>query len=117
MADPTSSSIAGLLAGLGLATALPVIDGEALFGAVLGAWLVTSTKRDLKVWQRLGSLLLSAGVGYLFAPMALQAIPFVTRGGASFGCSLVVIPLSIKVMVWIEQADLWEIMRRLRGGR
>lgn len=117
MADPTSGTIVGLLTGLGLATALPIIDGELLFGAVLGAWLVSSTKKDLKVWQRLGSLLLSAGVGYLFAPMALQVAPFITGGGASFGCALVVIPLSIKVMVWIEQADLWDILRRLRGGR
>ena len=116
MADPTSSAVTGLLMGLGLATAMPVIDGEALFGAILGAWLVTSTKRDLKVWQRLGSLFLSAGVGYLFAPMALQLVPFVTSGGAAFGCALIIIPISIKAMVWVEKADFWEILRRIRGG-
>ncbi|MGU9821989.1 putative holin [Pseudomonas sp. LF090] len=116
MADPTSSAVTGLLMGLGLATVTPIIDGEALFGAVLGAWLVTSTKRDLKVWQRLGSLFLSAGVGYLFAPMSLQAIPFITSGGGAFVCALVVIPISIKLMVWVEQADIWDIWRRIRGG-
>ena len=99
MADPTSSVVSGLLIGLGLASVTPVIDDGALFGAILGAWLVTSTKRDLKVWQRLGSLFLSAGVGYLFAPMALQAIPFITSGGSAFLCALVVIPISIKLMV------------------
>lgn len=116
MADPTSSAVAGLLMGLGLATAAPIIDGEALFGALLGAWLVTSTKHDLKVWQRLGSLFLSAGVGYLFAPMALQAVPFITRGGGAFFSALLVIPISIKLMVWIEKADIWDIWRRFRGG-
>ena len=116
MADPTSSAVTGLLMGLGLATVTPIIDGEALFGAILGAWLVTSTKHDLKVWQRLGSLFLSAGVGYLFAPMALQAIPFITSGGGAFLCALVVIPISIKLMVWVEKADIWDIWRRIRGG-
>ncbi|MFJ3369760.1 putative holin [Pseudomonas sp. NPDC086251] len=116
MADPTSSAVTGLLMGLGLATAMPVIDGKALFGAILGAWLVTSTKHDLKVWQRLGSMFLSAGVGYLFAPMALQLVPLVTSGGAAFGCALIIIPISIKGMVWVEKADFWEILRRIRGG-
>lgn len=116
MADPTSSSITGLLMGLGLATAVPLIDGEALFGAILGAWLVTSIKRDLKAWQRLGSLLLSAGVGYLFAPVALKLAPIINSGGAAFSCAMVVIPISIKIMVWVEQADLFEILRRIRGG-
>ncbi|QPG61246.1 hypothetical protein HFV04_017160 [Pseudomonas sp. BIGb0427] len=116
MADPTSSSITGLLMGLGLATAVPLIDGEALFGAILGAWLVTSIKRDLKAWQRLGSLLLSAGVGYLFAPVGLKLAPFINSGGAAFACALVVIPISIKAMLWVEQADLFEILRRIRGG-
>ncbi|RZI25018.1 hypothetical protein EUX58_12640 [Pseudomonas sp. 770NI] len=102
--------------GLGLVTAVPIIDGGALFGAILGAWLVTSVKRDLKVWQRLGSLFLSAGVGYLFAPMALKAAPFITNGGAAFVCALVIIPISIKLMVWVEKADIWEIWRRIRGG-
>ncbi len=116
MADPTSSSITGLLMGLGLATAVPLIDGEALFGAILGAWLVTSIKRDLKAWQRLGSLLLSAGVGYLFAPVALKLAPIINSGGAAFSCAMVVIPISIKIMVWVEHADLFEILRRIRGG-
>ena len=116
MADPTSSTITGLLMGLGLASAVPIIDGDALFGAVLGAWLVTSTKHDLKAWQRIGSLMLSSGVGYLFAPTALRLAPVLTSGGAALACALVVIPLSIKSMLWIEKADLLEILRRLRGG-
>ena len=116
MADPTSGTITGLLMGLGLATAVPLIDGGALFGAVLGAWLVTSTKRDLQVWQRLGSLSMSAGVGYLFAPVVLAFAPFILSGGAAFVGALVVIPISIKCMVWVEQADLFEIVRRIRGG-
>ena len=116
MADPTASAVSGLLMGLGVA-ALPIIDGEALFGAILGAWLVTSTKQDLKVWQRLTSLCLSAGVGYLFSPMAAQLSPMITSGSAAFACALVIIPISIKAMLWVEKADLWDILRRIKGGR
>jgi hypothetical protein len=76
MADPTSGVISGLLMGLGLATAVPL----------------------------------------MFAPVALLVVPFITSGGAAFGCALVVIPISIKAMVWVEQADFWDIIRRLRGG-
>lgn len=117
MADPTTSMVTGLLTELGLSVAIPIIDGESLFGAILGAWLITSIKKDLKAWQRIGSLSLSAGVGYVFTPMALQAIPFATNGGAAFVCALVIIPISIKVMVWVEKADLWEIFRRIKGQR
>ncbi|RMT70246.1 hypothetical protein ALP29_03494 [Pseudomonas syringae pv. avii] len=116
MADPTSSAATGMLMGLGLGVTLPIIDGEALFGAILGAWLVTSLKKNLKVWQRLGSLIISAGVGYLFAPIALPFASFLTIGGAAFGCALVIIPISIKAVVWVEEADIWEIWRRIRGG-
>lgn len=116
MADPTTTGITGLLIGLGLSVAIPIIDGESLFGAILGAWLITSIKKDLKVWQRIGSLSLSAGVGYVFTPMALLIIPFATNGGAAFIGALIIIPISIKAMVWVEKADLWEILRRIKGG-
>lgn len=117
MAEPTTSTFVTLLAAVGLVSLAPQIDGEALFGAVLGAWLVTSTKKDLKVWQVLGSLLLSCGVGYLFAPMALRLAPVLTSGGGAFACALLIIPLSIKAMVWIEHTSLWDVISRIRGGR
>jgi len=51
MTDPPYITISGLLLGLGMSSTLPAINGEALFGAVLGAWLVTTTRSHLKVWQ------------------------------------------------------------------
>lgn len=105
LTDSIYNSISGLLLGLGVAT-LPAIDGEALFGASLGAWLVTTTRINFKAWQRIGSWLLSAGVGYLFTPVALQMTPFLTAGVTAFFCALIVIPISIKVMQWIDGAGL-----------
>ncbi|MNW67249.1 hypothetical protein D3C74_458090 [compost metagenome] len=94
---------------------MPVIDGEALFGATLGAWLVTTTRGNFKAWQRIGSWLLSAGVGYLFVPVAQPLAPFLTAGVTAFLCALLVIPISIKLMQWIDGAGLGDILRHLRG--
>jgi hypothetical protein len=114
LTDSTYNSISGLLLGLGIAT-LPSIDGEVLFGASLGAWLVTTTRSNFKAWQRIGSWLLSAGVGYLFTPVALPLAPFLTAGVTAFLCAVVVIPISIKLMLWIDGAGLADILRHLRG--
>lgn len=116
LTDSTYNSISGLLLGLGIGT-LPSIDGEALFGATLGAWLVTTTRSNFKAWQRIGSWLLSAGVGYLFTPVALPFAPFLTAGVTAFLGALIVIPISIKLMQWVDGAGIGEIIRQLRGRR
>ncbi|MGE8065665.1 putative holin [Pseudomonas sp. NPDC089569] len=114
LTDSAYNGIGGLMLGLGIAT-LPSIDGEALFGAALGAWLVTTTRSNFKAWQRIGSWMLSAGVGYLFTPVALAMVPFLTTGVTAFFCALIVIPISIKLMQWIDGAGLGEIIRHFRG--
>lgn len=101
-------------------------DGQALAGAILGALLVSSskgkawvtirTRRKLSLQQRLLTLLLSAGVGYLFMPLLLSLVPFVSTGVAAFVAAVVVIPISVKVMLWLENADLKEIVQRWRRG-
>ena len=49
--------------------------------------------------------------------MAMEIAPVFTAGGAAFGCALIVVPIGIKVNVWVRQADLPELIKRLRGGR
>ncbi len=116
MNQPIDSLFAEFALSLGLASYIAAFDGGALFGALLGAWLVASTRRRLKGWQRLGSLMLSAGVGYLFTPLVLLLAPFLSSGVAAFVAALVVIPISIKVMVWVDAADLRDIFQRFRRG-
>ncbi|MNQ27334.1 MULTISPECIES: putative holin [unclassified Pseudomonas] len=117
LTDSAYNSVSDVLLGLGMAATLPVIDGEVLFGATLGAWLVTTTRNNFKAWQRIASLILSAGVGYLFTPVALSLAPFLTGGVTAFLCALIVIPISIKIMQWVDGAGLAEIIRHLRGRR
>jgi hypothetical protein len=112
-----ASSLATLYVGLGLVSLAPLVDGDALFGSLLGGWLVTTTQQHLKAWQRLASLLLSAGVGYLFTPVVQPLMPVLSNGAAAFFCAMLVIPISVKLMVWTRAADLREILQRLRGGR
>ncbi|UBM23736.1 hypothetical protein K8374_15185 [Pseudomonas sp. p1(2021b)] len=123
-----------------LETALPILehfqdvggptslDLNAMFGAMLGAWLVSSSRRRLrhwgilsnddrlKVWQRMVALALAGGVGYLFTPFVLSLVPSLSSGVAAFVAALVVIPISIKVMHWVDHADLQDIIRRWRKG-
>ncbi|MGO4313808.1 putative holin [Pseudomonas sp. KB_15] len=116
LTDSTYNGISGLMLGMGIAS-LPVVNGEVLFGAMLGAWLVTTARNNFKTWQRIGSLLLSAGVGYLFTPVVHPLAPFLTEGVTAFFCALIVIPISLKLMQWIDGAGIGEIIRHLRGRK
>ncbi|AYW69176.1 putative holin [Pseudomonas aeruginosa] len=117
MADLTTTATAGAIMGLGLGVTLPV-DGGMLFGALLGAWLATGTKQDLKAWSRLLSLILPTCVGYLFADVALARVPWLTNlAFSAFVCALVVIPLSLKAVAWVDKVDFDDLWHRIRGGR
>lgn len=116
MAEPASSSVSTLYVGGALAALAPLIDGDALFGAFLGGWLVAATQRHFKAWQRLASMALSVGVGYLFSPVVQPLLPVLSSGAAAFFGALLVIPVSIKVRAWAHAADLQEIIRRIKGG-
>lgn len=94
-----------------------IIDNEVIFGACLGSWVATGTRRDMKAWKQLGSFLLSACVGYLFTPMALPHLTGFSAGATAFFCALVVIPISIKIMKWVIVTDVADILRRFKGPR
>lgn len=118
MEELISTRLATLFSSTAAATVVTNFDGHALFGAFLGAWLVASTRRRLKGLQRLGWLLLTSGVGYLFMPLVLSlSAPVFSSGVAAFVASVVVIPISIKVMVWLDTVDLREILQRWRRDR
>lgn len=94
--------------------AVAMLDPDALFGACVGAWVLTSRRRNLRGWQYTGTFLLSASVGYLFAPVAPPHLTGLSTGITAFICALIVIPFSIKITAWANSADIADIIRRLR---
>lgn len=97
-------------------------NGRILFGALLGALLVSAARDRLIIVSRkrlsLGKqvllVFLTLGVGYLFEPLLHTLAPMLSRGMAAFVAAVVVIPISLKVMVWLDSVDLREMIQRWR---
>lgn len=97
-------------------------DGNVLFAALLGALLVsaardrliTNTARRLKLGKKLLLVFVTIGVGHLFEPLVSSLVPLLTRGMAAFVAAVVVIPISLKVMVWLDTLDPRELIQRWR---
>ncbi|WP_085676174.1 MULTISPECIES: hypothetical protein [unclassified Pseudomonas] len=97
-------------------------EGRALFGALLGALLVSAardrflipSRKRLSAHKQVLLVLLSLGVGYLFEPLLQALAPMLSRGMAAFAAAVVVIPITLKVIVWLDSIDLRELIRRWR---
>lgn len=102
------------------------LDPHVLLGSLLGALLVSLARGRMKVWLMLGAgtrlsvrksallVVLSAGVGYLFEPLMLSLAPMLSSGMAAFSAAVVVIPISLKIMIWLDALDLRELILRWR---
>ncbi|MCU1717420.1 phage holin family protein [Pseudomonas sp. 5P_3.1_Bac2] len=116
MTEPTSSSVVlTAAAGVGLSTLLPHLDGNALFGAVIGAALIALKPSDLKSWQRLLGLLVSVGVGYISAEEIVAQTPITQSGPGAFVGAIVVVPIALKVLALIEHLELADLQLLLPG--
>lgn len=103
--------------GLMLAQMLPYIDANAAFGAVIGAALVASTKKDLSAWKRLLSFLLSALCGYGGAgEFIAQEWAKQSFLPALFG-ALIIVPIALKLLAMAPDLDLKAMILRLVGVR
>ncbi|QXH49753.1 hypothetical protein KSS94_17590 [Pseudomonas fakonensis] len=112
-----------LLTSLSVAAAnLLGVDGHVLFAALLGALLVsaardrliTDTSRRLTLAKKLLLVFVTVGVGHLFEPLVLTLAPVLSRGMAAFVAAVVVIPISLKVMIWLDSLDPRELIQRWR---
>ncbi|EKT4463305.1 hypothetical protein QEL84_004120 [Pseudomonas putida] len=116
---PEASVIDRLALGL---IELLSVDGSVLFAALLGALLVgaardrliTSATSRLTLSKKLLLVFVTVGVGHLFEPLVSSLAPLLTRGMAAFVAAVVVIPISLKVMVWLDTLDPRELMQRWR---
>ncbi|ANI35448.1 hypothetical protein C206_22906 [Pseudomonas putida TRO1] len=98
------------------------VDGDVLFAALLGALLVSAARdrlitnetRRLTLAKKLLLVFVTVGVGHLFEPLVSSLVPLLTRGMSAFVAAVVVIPISLKVMVWLDTLDPRELIQRWR---
>lgn len=106
MAEPTTGAVVvAATAGVGLATIMPHMDGNALFGAIIGAALIAMNQRDLKAWQRCAGLLVSVGAGYVSAAEIVAQTPITQTGPGGFVGAILVVPVALKALDLIEKTD------------
>ncbi len=118
MAEPTSSTavIATTAAGVGLASLVPWLDVNALIGAIFGAAVVAMTRKELKPSSRLIGMLLSTLAGYIGAPELVAQTPITQTGPAAAVGAVVIIPLLLKALAYVERMDLGSLLRPKSGG-
>lgn len=106
MAEPTTGAVVvAATAGVGLATFMPQMDGNALFGAIIGAAVIAMSQRDLKAWQRCAGLLVSVGAGYVSAPEIVAQTIIKQTGPGGFVGAILVVPIALKALEVIEKTD------------
>lgn len=116
MTEPASASGATVAAGVGLASLLPFVNGDALIGAVLGAAVVALHTKEVVWYLKIVGLFLSTLCGYFFAPDAQVLMNIVTskffgfelKSIAVVSCLLAVVsvPFLKKLSDWAYRFDL-----------
>lgn len=115
MTEPTSVSSGLMIAtGVGLASILPGIDGDALVGAFAGGTLFVVSAAKLPVWQRLVYLAVSVAAGYQLAPEILRWLPIKSTGVAAFGSAAMAITVTLGLIEKSKTLDWAAVLRR--GG-
>lgn len=115
MPEPTTTTAATAMS-LSAASLLPFVNGNALLGAVFGAALFATTKKDLKPLQRLSTMIIAVGFGYLLAPEIITRTFISNDATAGMIASIFSLPIILKIMVWVDQSSLTDIWNKFRGG-
>lgn len=113
MPEPTTPLT--IAAGAGLASLLPFVNGDSLFGAVIGAAFIAFYAQNLTYKKRLTSFFFSTAIGYLLAPELIKRSFIDSHSTASFVVAVVAIVLLQKFLAWLEGASLADIFNLLRG--
>lgn len=113
MSEPiTPLAIAGSASVLSL---LPFVNGDSLFGAVIGAAFIAFYSKDLTYKKRLLAFIFSTAIGYLLAPELVHRTFIDSHSTASFTVAVVAIVILQKILAWLETATLADIFNALRG--
>ncbi|CAN7192615.1 phage holin family protein [Trinickia sp. LjRoot230] len=112
MAEPSTTALAAVSAGIGFASLFPGIDGNALIGAFAGAALVVVTSKDLSLGKRFAYLVISLIAGYLAAPEMVRATPVKSTGVAAFFAAALAITVTLQLIERIKSFDLLSLFRK-----
>ncbi|MBP8005506.1 MAG: hypothetical protein KAZ18_01220 [Acinetobacter sp.] len=116
MPEPTTTTTSMSVIGLSAMSILPFINGNALLGAVFGAALFATTKKDLRPLQRLTTMILATGIGYLLTPEITARTFIANDATAGMIAAIFSLPIILKIMVWVDQSSLSDIWNKIRGG-
>lgn len=116
MPEPTTTTTSMSVIGLSAMSILPFINGNALLGAVFGAALFATTKKDLRPLQRLTTMILATGIGYLLTPEITVRTFIANDATAGMIAAIFSLPIILKIMVWVDQSSLSDIWNKIRGG-
>lgn len=109
MAEPTTSTTVAITAGAGLISLLPFVNGDALFGAVIGASFLAYTQVSLSTGKRIFSLMLSIALGYALAPEVSNRTGISSHTVIACFTSMFALPILLKVMKWVNKSTVTEI--------
>ncbi|GGY12671.1 hypothetical protein GJV26_00070 [Massilia dura] len=115
MAEPIPSTVAVAVTGVGLASILPGVDGNALIGAFAGATLLVVSSKDLTLATRLAYLVISMIAGYQAAPDVVAWLPIRSTGMAAFFAAACAIAIALQLIERVKTADLLSFFRK-KGG-
>ncbi|OTG65931.1 putative holin [Acinetobacter silvestris] len=111
MAEPTTSTTVAITASAGLVSLLPFVNGDALFGAVIGAAFLAYTQVSLNYGKRICSLMLSIALGYALAPEVSNRTGINSHTVIACFTSMFALPLLVKIMQWVNKSTLNEIFQ------
>jgi hypothetical protein len=112
MAEPSTTTVAAMSAGIGFASLFPGMDGNALIGAFTGAALVVVTSKDLTLAKRFAYLVISLIVGYLAAPDVVNHTPIASTGVAAFFAAALAITVTLQLIERVKSFDLLSLFRK-----
>lgn len=115
MTDITATTV-GITMGAGAASMLPFVNGDALFGAVIGAAFITFFSQNLDYRKRIIYFVLSTAIGYLFSPEIVNRTLIDSHSTAAFAVSLVAIIILQKFVEWLRNAS-WSDIFGLASGK
>lgn len=114
MAEPTTTAT---VAGLSAFAFLPIINGNAMLGAVLGAAFIATFEKELTAFQRIRNMLLATGIGYISAPLITEHTFLKTDAVAALITATLCLFILVKVMDWVKAAKLSDILSIFKGGK